>query len=255
MRSIINATANIIAIDLGTRQDYTAIAVLRQYAVPTGDYVRRQVGFDLVQGAIYEPVLDGESCYDLIHLERWRGRGYRDVVPVAKQLIDAVRDDTHWRRVEAGMVNRPQLPTVVIVDATGVGVAVVEDLRANGLPCVGITITGGETVHRYGDDLSVPKRDLVSALMVVVENTRLTIADGLPLADVLIDELTNFAGTKTLTGRDSYGAAAPWREGNHDDCVLSVALGCWYGNAMNPLLAQRQIADVIATAMRVYGVR
>jgi hypothetical protein len=32
-----------------------------------------------------------------------------------------------------------------------------------------------------------------------------------------------------VTGHDSYGAGEDSRENNHDDCVLAVAMACWYG--------------------------
>ena len=35
----------------------------------------------------------------------------------------------------------------------------------------------------------------------------------------------------TLTGHEQYGA---WREGQHDDLVLAVALACWGAKKMYP---------------------
>jgi hypothetical protein len=34
-----------------------------------------------------------------------------------------------------------------------------------------------------------------------------------------------------------------------------VALGCWYGDALNPAREQRQMANVVAMAMRDYRLR
>ncbi len=49
---------------------------------------------------------------------------------------------------------------------------------------------------------------------------------GLPLAEVLKDELLNFrVKINEATGHDSYEA---WREKDHDDIVLATALACWY---------------------------
>ena len=44
----------------------------------------------------------------------------------------------------------------------------------------------------------------------------------------LKEELTNFKAKISLSGHDSYGVE-DWREGAHDDFVLSVALGVWVG--------------------------
>lgn len=72
----------------------------------------------------------------------------------------------------------------------------------------------------------MPKRDLVSTVAVLLEARRLQIADALPDARVLRDELQRFQRTVTRNGGDSY--ETPWREGKHDDLVLAVALACWY---------------------------
>jgi hypothetical protein len=75
--------------------------------------------------------------------------------------------------------------------------------------------------------LKVPKRDLITATLVLPQNGHLKIAETLPLKDVLIKELLNFRVKINIsTAHDSYEA---WREGDHDDLVLSVALSCWSG--------------------------
>ena len=104
-------------------------------------------------------------------------------------------------------------------------------------PLVAVTITGGDTVVkvdtvRYFEpeyrvpEYRVPKRDLVSTLQVLLQNDWLKIAEGLSLAKILTREMQNFRTKISLaTGHDSYEA---WREGDHDDLVLAVALACWY---------------------------
>ncbi len=73
----------------------------------------------------------------------------------------------------------------------------------------------------------MPKRDLISAPLVLMQNDQLKIADALELKDTLVKELLNFRVKINIsTAHDSYEA---WREGDHDDLVLSVALGCWAG--------------------------
>lgn len=66
-----------------------------------------------------------------------------------------------------------------------------------------------------------------STLNVVIEAkpTRLRIAASLPHAKTLVDELRAFrVKIDPLTANDSYSA---WREKDHDDMVLSVALAVW----------------------------
>jgi hypothetical protein len=114
-------------------------------------------------------------------------------------------------------------PNLLLVDNTGVGIAVSDLLRQARLNFWPITITGGDKVTRDGRNVRVPKRDLVSALQVLFQTKRLKIASSLPEAQTLIEELSNFQVKISLAGHDSYG------EGTHDDLVLAVALACWAG--------------------------
>jgi hypothetical protein len=88
--------------------------------------------------------------------------------------------------------------------------------------------TGGDSVTRAeGGGLRVPKRDLASAPLVLTQNQQLKLAEGLQLAPVLKRELLNCkVKINMATGYDSYEA---WREGDHYDLVLAVAMGCWTG--------------------------
>jgi hypothetical protein len=115
-------------------------------------------------------------------------------------------------------------PSLLLVDNTGVGIAVSDLFRQAKIDCVPITITGGDKVTRDGRSVRVPKRDLVSSLQVLFQTNRLKIAKGLSEAQALVDELLNFQVKISVTGHDTYGA---WREGTHDDLLLALALCCW----------------------------
>jgi hypothetical protein len=61
----------------------------------------------------------------------------------------------------------------------------------------------------------------------LMQNKQLKIAQEMPLAETLRKELLNFkVKINIATGHDSYEA---WREGDHDDLVLAVAMPCWCG--------------------------
>ena len=61
----------------------------------------------------------------------------------------------------------------------------------------------------------------------MLQNGQRKIAEGLSLRETLVKELLNFRVKINIsTAHDSYEA---WREGDHDDLVLSVALACWAG--------------------------
>jgi hypothetical protein len=90
-----------------------------------------------------------------------------------------------------------------------------------------VLIHGGDKAAHEGNTWRVPKRDLVGSLQVLFQSGRLKISKKLPLASVLQTELMNFkVKIDPITAHDSYSA---WREQDHDDLVLSVALAAWYG--------------------------
>jgi hypothetical protein len=117
----------------------------------------------------------------------------------------------------------------LLVDGTGVGTPVVEMFRKAGLHPVPIWITGGETTSRKGQIIRVPKRELVSVLQVLLQCQRLKFPRGIPESQILIEELLAFRAKISSSGNDTYEA---WREKDHDDLVLALALSCWYGERM-----------------------
>jgi hypothetical protein len=120
------------------------------------------------------------------------------------------------------------------VDQTGVGAPVVDLFEQAGLKPVGVLIHGGDKASHEGDSWRVPKRDLVGVLQVLLQTGRLKVASKLKLGPVLSQEMLNFrVKIDPATAHDSYSA---WREEDHDDLVLSVALAAWYGeNGPKPI--------------------
>jgi hypothetical protein len=181
----------VAGLDLGQSQDYSALALLEVRQVVTGGRV--------------------ELRQDLRHLHRWELQtSYPTIVSDLRALL-----------------MRPELQAgcMLVVDGTGVGRPVVDYLRQQGLRSVPVTITGGDAVTRdEGGWWHVPKRDLVSVLAVGFETGSLRIAEGLEYGPVLRKELTNFRAKISVSGHDSYEA---WRENDHDDVLLALALACW----------------------------
>ncbi|MEO5953213.1 MAG: hypothetical protein ABIQ44_12175 [Chloroflexia bacterium] len=101
-------------------------------------------------------------------------------------------------------------------------------MRTAGLRPISIVITGGTKVTREGNARHVPKRDLVGALQVLIQSSRLKAAKGLSDGQMLVHELQNFKYKISAAGNDTYAA---WREGDHDDLVLAVALPVWFAQA------------------------
>lgn len=196
-----NSKKYYIGLDLGQSQDFTAIAIVEHKCVATGE---RSL-----------------ATYEWEVLKEWNVRyivrlplktAYTDVVTRVQELVRRLADD--GKKCE------------LVVDATGVGRPVVDTLRRAGLkiPIYAVTISSGSSVSKTDFGYTVPKRDLVSNLLILLQSGRLRIAEGLPEAQMLVKEFMNFRAKITPAGNDSYEG---WREGDHDDMVLAVALACW----------------------------
>ena len=160
-----------------------------------------------------------DDTFQLLHLERHLGESY---TVIADRLVTLSQKLRH-----------PE----AVVDATGVGRAVVDLLEDRGLKRVRpVTITGGVDVTEASvngrKEHRVPKRDLVGVLQVALQNGQLRIPATLELRNELVTELQNFkVKLNSETGHESF---EHWRSSDHDDLVLSVALPLWYATALHP---------------------
>jgi hypothetical protein len=203
-------------LDLGQAQDFTALTV--------GQKIKTK---------------EGEIEYHTRHAERFvLGTTYPDMIDKLEERINAVNIDSDY---------------IVIADATGVGKPVVDLMRKRRIKTVPVVITGG-VKELFDPELGgwhVPKRVLVSNLQVLLQAGQLKFAEGMMHAQTLIDELLNFKIKVTTKANDTYEA---WREGDHDDLVLSLAMAMWYAarfgtaedkkakmNIPNPWLAIKEL--------------
>lgn len=196
-----------VGLDLGQKQDFTALAVLQRPIVLPQD-----------------PPAKRRPAYSLPYLHRFPlGTPYTEIVPAVVALLRTP----------------PLVGSLLVVDQTGVGQAVVDMLRdgLRGNVICGfttITITGGHSVSPAEGGWHVPKKELVGALQVLLQARRLQVAKQLPHAATLAKELENFRVKITLSRNETFEA---WREGQHDDLVLAVALAAWIGDrALPPLV-------------------
>lgn len=180
------------------------------------------VGVDLGQVQDYTALTivektnnDIEPLYQLRYIERFPlHTSYPNIVEKVKKYIHSfVSEDRVY----------------LVIDSTGVGLGIRDMFIKENLYPIGITITGGSEVNHDGYNYKVPKRDLVTCLQILFQTERLKIAKNLRYVDTLVQELVNFRVKITTKGNDTYEA---WREGQHDDLVLSVALACWYSENM-----------------------
>jgi hypothetical protein len=181
----------IFGLDLGQAQDYSALACVEQVQADEG------------------------KEFNVRHLHRWPlGTPY--TTPEGEP--NGVAEDLYE------LIEKANRPVILVLDATGCGRPVVDIFRKYGLGAkqiVPVTITAGSQATHAGGWWNVPKRDLAGAVAVGLEQRTLRIAPGLKLAPVLAQELSTFKVKVTAAGNETFEA---WRERDHDDLVLAVAL-------------------------------
>ena len=111
-----------------------------------------------------------------------------------------------------------------MIDRTGVGRAVYDMFIRSGISATitGVSITAGS---RPGAG-TVPKVDLVAAVQATLGTHRLKIAPGLAEAQTLAKELESFRAKITPDRNETFSS---WREKDHDDLVLALALAVHAG--------------------------
>ncbi len=200
-----------MGLDLGKKQDYTALSIIQ---AGLGTRERGQYGQVITRMA--EP---DEVVYTVTWLERFKlGLSYPEMIEACVKRYRAI--DTAGQ----GLPGQAHAHKMLAVDATGVGGPVVDLLRKTGLNPLAITITGGDKASHEGQDYRVPKRDLVTCVQVLQQQRRLKVSPGLVEGATLVREMQSFSYKISEVGHDSYGS---WREGSHDDLTLSVACALW----------------------------
>jgi hypothetical protein len=181
-----------IGLDLGQAAEYSAVAVLE-----------RSVQRDPSGGWAWH--------YDVRHLERFAL-------------------ETRYKEVQEWLANRLRRPPLewatLVIDQTSVGRPVVDAFRRADLHASmrRMVVTGAHEQSYTGGLYSVPKRELATVLQLVLQGRRLHIANSLEHAQTLSKELAAFRPKVRLVRDDTLDA---WRERDHDDLVLAVAIAVW----------------------------
>jgi hypothetical protein len=185
-----------IGLDLGQRQDHSAVAIVER------------------QDARLAWMTPGQKMLMVRRVERIAlGTPYPCVVERVREIVRGVMQST--------------AECTLVVDGTGVGAPVVELLRSARLGCgvTAVTITGGEKASGSGWAWSVPKRDLIAGVQLALEKGELRIARHMKDVGALVRELVDVRVTAGLgTGKVRIGADG---SGQHDDLVIALALACW----------------------------
>jgi hypothetical protein len=235
-----------VGLDLGQSQDYTALAVLEAQLwcppeeasgaeVRWSDYgVYFEAGKE-PEGWVSPSTLTPLTAARILAVNARYGRGpLSPEAPIYVRHLERFELGTRYteivksvRRLLASEPFRYRMQyTRLLVDKTGVGHGVVDSFYEHGVRPLSVTIHGGGRVGVEPQGFRVPKRDLVSSVQVPLQNGSLKIAPELELADTLKKELLGFrVKVDPRTAHDSY---EHWRENDHDDLVLAVAMACWY---------------------------
>jgi len=186
-----------VCVDLGQMSDPTAIAIIERWDEPTGELNR----------ATWEQTR--RRRYAVRWLERLPlGTSYVDVVD---HIFSLVRQ---WKQLGN---------CEVILDATGVGGAVLDMMRRHSFThcrLIPVVFTGGERESFNIDRYYVPKRDLIQSLAILLESGNLLIEPRLTESPTLRRELQNIRWD-TSSG-----------ESEHDDLVMALSLGVWRGRKL-----------------------
>jgi len=128
------------------------------------------------------------------------------------------RTSWNYQKEKIMAVSRMYGGASTIVDASGVGDPIVEDLMRMGCNIYHTESAGGLEVPGM-KFTATSKENLIEKLKVGIELKLFTI----PRIEVLIRELERFEAVTMASGRSRYQA----RDGEHDDCVISLALAVW----------------------------
>lgn len=146
---------------------------------------------------------------------------------VTRQIVAWERfQDLAWsiQKIKIQQLSLRYNNALCIIDSTGIGDPIVEDLQNSGLS---LWYQADRPGFKFTNDT---KSQLINNLSIAIEQRRITF----PYEPILIEELNAFEYNITEGGRIKYGAP----EGKHDDCVISLALACW---ALRSQLIESQI--------------
>jgi hypothetical protein len=199
---------NFSGLDLGQRNDHSAIALLD--LVENTSNQRDPVSWEFIKTTNFR--LRGLHRFPL-------GTAYTEIPRLVRTAI-ITPPPGHFGR---------QINTTLAIDGGGPGLPVIEMIRKEKMPCsiLPAIITGAGMGSRLGGGLySVPRRELVTLLRLALETRKLIFPADLPLRDELKEELMHI---------DSAGGQT-----KHDDMAIAIALALWAATKRQPTLLLRK---------------
>ena len=204
------------SIDVGTLVDYTAESVieLMRRKTPDTSIVREEGQVDLTpkpESKKAQPIVTSDPH------EYWLRCIHRLPLGLDYNQIATILLSRYAQLKKTG-------PVEMVVDSTGVGKVLFDSLVASGAKPVGITLTTGNVDFldpRSGTRHFSKERMILDAVSLLGMG-KFQYDEDMPLVDILINELRNYTATASPSGKLTFG---PIRSSQHDDVVISVAMG------------------------------
>jgi len=182
----------IVSLDPAKLYDYCALSVLE---------ISREAG-------------EAYNQYRLIALERQRRQPYEIT---AAWFVKAFKNPMLRQDVT--------LPPIPLIDIGGVGEPTADIIKRMGVQVRGIRYTGGDGYAIVGRNVNVSKVLMVSTFLGISEGGRFVMPSRVSFEGLFKSELRDFRGELGKLGRIRFEA----EEGSHDDLVMSVIQGVWFG--------------------------
>lgn len=123
-------------------------------------------------------------------------------------------------------ISEPQF----VIDAGGVGRAILDMLTAERVKCIPIQLTGGEAESCVGGTYHVTKSFVVGKFLGAWDGGRVQVPANASFLPMLQTELEAFRGSMSAQGRAKFEAV----QGEHDDLVMALAQAVWYFEQHGP---------------------
>ncbi|MBB6254100.1 hypothetical protein [Nitrospirillum iridis] len=208
----------VVGVDLGRQNDPTAIVAVRRDEFPS-------------------VTIDGR----LVEVPALFRVGFSERVPLGTPYPAVVQ------RVANLLKTTPFIGADLVIDQTGVGVAVADMFRSAGMHFTGVVIHGGDAVNSDGMTWRVPKMVLISRLQALMAEDRLHVHADLPDVAALREELLDYETEQLPSGRVTFNAPP----GRHDDLVMALAIAVWkaHGATNVPPMIAFMHEEIIAAGL------
>lgn len=161
-----------------------------------------------------------DTAYRILSLKHKQHLPYTEIVEWAKKVF-----------LNPQFSKDVTSPPVFVLDIGGVGMAIKDMMTAAKVETVGIQYTGGAAVSREGDNWHVSKSFIVGKFLAAWDEGRVLMPSGASFLDMFQGELRAFRGEMSAQGRAKFEA----EQGEHDDLVMAVGQGVWYGEQAGPV--------------------